>query len=79
MLETQGKIVREKFQAFVGTEHEVLIEGNHHRKANTVTGRTRGNHPVSIKNSTKQAGELISVLVTKANQNSLEAIPSSEI
>ena len=79
LLETQGKIVREKFQAFVGTEHEVLIEGNHHRKADTVMGRTRGNHPVSIKNSTKQAGELISVVITKANQNSLEAVPSSEI
>ena len=42
-------------------------------------GRTRGNHPVSIKNSAKQAGELISVVITKANQNSLEAVPSSEI
>ena len=79
MLETQGKIVREKFQAFVGTEHEVLIEGNHHRKVDTVTGRTRGNHPVSIKKSTKQAGELITVVITKANQNSLEGVPSSEI
>jgi len=79
LLETQGKIVREKFQALVGTEQEVLIEGNHHRKINSATGRTRGNHPVSIKNSTKKAGELMRVLITKANQNSLEAVPSSAI
>ena len=79
LLETQEKIVREKFQAMVGTDQEVLIEGNHHRKANTVAGRTRGNHSVFIKNSTKKAGDLMSVLITKANQNSLEAEPSSAI
>jgi len=74
--ETQEKIVLEKFQSLVGTDQEVLIEGNHHRKANTVAGRTRGNHPVFIKNSTKNAGDLMSVLITKANQNSLQAEPS---
>ena len=79
LLEIQGKIVREKFQALVGTDQEVLIEGNHHRKANTAAGRTRGNHPVFIKNSTEKAGDLMSVLITKANQNSLEAVPSSAI
>ena len=75
LLETQGKIVRKKFQDLVGTDQEVLIEGNHHRKAYTVTGRTRGNHPVFIKNSTKKSGDLMSVLITKANANSLEAVP----
>ena len=79
LLETQEKIVHEKFQALVGTYQEVLIEGNHHRKANTATGRTRGNHSVLINNSTKKAGDLMSVLITKANQNSLEAEPSSAI
>ena len=79
LLEIQEKIVREKLQALVGTDQEVLIEGNHHRKANTVAGRTRGNHPVFIKNSTKKTGDLMSVLITNANQNSLEAVPSSEI
>ena len=79
LLETQEKIVQEKYQVLVGTEQEVLIEGNHHRKANTVTGRTRGNHPVSIHNSTEKAGELLSVLITRANPNSLEAEPSSAI
>ena len=79
LLETQGKIVQEKFQALVGTDQEVLIEGNHHRKPNTVAGRTRGNHPVFIKNTNKKAGDLMSVLVTKANHNSLEAVPLSAI
>ena len=79
LLETQAKIVREKFQALVGTDQEVLIEGNHHRKENAVSGRTRGNHPVVIKNTTKKAGDFMSVLITKANQNSLEAEPSSAI
>ena len=71
--------IRDRFQALVGTDQEVLIEGNHHRKANTVTGRTRGNHPVFIKDYTKKAGDLMSVIITKANQNSLEAEPSSAI
>ena len=79
LLETQEKIVRKKLQALVGTDQEVLIEGNHHRKANTVAGRTRGNHSVFIKNSTKNSGDLMTVLITKANQNSLEAVPSSAI
>lgn len=79
LLETQEKIVREKYQALVGTEQEVLIEGNHQRIENTVTGRTRGNHPVSINNSTNKAGDLLSVLITSANPNSLEAEPSSAI
>jgi len=79
LIETQEKIVQEKFQELVGTEQEVLIEGNHHRKTNSASGRTRGNHPVSIKNSTKNSGDLLSVLITKANQNSLEGIPSSVI
>ena len=63
----------------VGTEQEVLIEGNHHRKANTAAGRTRGNHPVFIKNSTEKAGDLMTALITRANQHSLEAVPSSAI
>ena len=79
LLETQGKIVGEKFQALVGTEQEVLIERNQNRKKNTASGRTRGNHLVYIKNSTKKSGDLLSVLITKANQNSLEAVPSSAI
>jgi len=79
LLETQGKIVWEKLEALVGTVQEVLIEGNHHRKVNIVAGRTRGNHSVFIKNSNKKAGDLMSVLITKANQNSLEAVPSSAI
>ena len=30
-------------------------------------------------NSTKKSGDLLSVLITKANRNSLEAVPSSAI
>jgi len=77
LLEIQEKIVQEKFQALVGSDQEVLIESNHHRKVNTLKGRTRGNHAVLINNSTKKAGDLMSVLITRANQNSLEAVPSS--
>jgi len=77
LLETQEKIVREKNEALVGTSHEVLIEGKHHRKENSATGRTRGNHSVSIKNWEAKAGELLTVRITGANPNSLVAEPLS--
>ena len=44
LLETQGKIIKEKNAALIGAVQEVLIEGKHHRKENTATGRTRGYH-----------------------------------
>ena len=75
LLETQEKIIREKNEALVGTIQEVLIEGNHQRKENFVTGRTRGNHSVSIKNCGEKAGELLAVRITGANPSSLAAEP----
>ena len=77
LLETQEKIVREKNEALIGSSHEVLIEGKHHRKENSATGRTRGNHSVSIKNWEAKAGELLTVRITGANPNSLVAEPLS--
>ncbi len=75
LLEAQEKIIREKNEALVGTIQEVLIEGNHQRKENSVTGRTRGNHSVSIKNCGEKAGELLAVRITGANPSSLAAEP----
>ena len=72
LLETQEKIVQKKNEALVGSIQEVLIEGKHYRK-NSVTGRTRGNHPVHIKNSCAVAGELLPVRITGSLPNSLEA------
>ncbi|MBC8259139.1 MAG: tRNA (N6-isopentenyl adenosine(37)-C2)-methylthiotransferase MiaB [SAR324 cluster bacterium] len=73
LLETQEKIVLEKNLALVGSTQEVLIEGKHHRKNNTTTGRTRGYHPVAVKNSKTKAGDLLMVRITGALPNSLEA------
>ena len=79
LLETQEKIVREKNEALTGSLQEVLIEGKHHRKENTATGRTRGYHSVSIKDCRTKAGELLPVRITGANPNSLiaEALSTS--
>ena len=73
LLETQEKIVREKNKALTGSLQEVLIEGKHHRKENTATGRTRGYHSVSIKDCRTKAGELLPVRITGTNPNSLIA------
>ena len=75
LLAIQDKIVLEKNETLVGSIQEVLIEGNHHRKINTATGRTRGYHSVAIKNCTTNAGELLAVRITDANPNSLVAEP----
>ena len=72
LLETQGKIVQEKNEAMVGSIQEVLVQGKHYRK-NSVTGRTRGNHSVHINDSRAKAGDLLSVRITGALHNSLEA------
>ncbi len=72
LLETHEKIIQEKNEALVGSIQEVLIEGKHYRK-NSVTGRTRGNHSVHIKDSCAVAGDLLSVRITEALPNSLEA------
>jgi tRNA-2-methylthio-N6-dimethylallyladenosine synthase len=72
LLETQGKIVQEKNEALVGSIQEVLVQGKHYRK-NSITGRTRGNHSVHIDDSCAIAGDLLSVRITGALQNSLEA------
>ena len=77
LLETQGEIVQEKNVALIGSLQEVLIEGKHHRKENNATGRTRGYHSVSIKDCGTKAGELLSVLITGANPNSLIGEPLS--
>ena len=81
LLETQEKIVREKNEALTGSLQEVLIEGKHHRKENTATGRTRGYHSVSIKDCRTKAGELLAVRITGANPNSLigEALSTSPV
>jgi len=81
LLETQEKIVREKNEALTGSLQEVLIEGKHHRKENTATGRTRGYHSVSIKDCKTKAGELLAVRITGANPNSLigEALSTSPV
>ena len=75
MLETQEEIVQKKNEALVGSIQEVLIEGKHHRKENTATGRTRGNHPVSIINSATKAGDILAVRITGTQPHSLEAEP----
>ena len=77
LLETQGDIVREKNIALIGSHQEVLIEGKHHRKENNATGRTRGNHSVSIKDCGTKAGDLLSVRIMGANPNSLIGEPLS--
>ena len=69
--------VQKKNEALVGSIQEVLIEGKHHRKENTATGRTRGNHHVSIINSATKVGDILAVRITGAQPSSLEAEPIS--
>ena len=56
----------------MGSIQEVMVHEVHYRK-NSVTGRTRGNHSVHINDSSALAGDLLSVRITGALHNSLEA------
>ena len=72
--ETHERILQEKYHSLIGTTQEVMIEGVHPRTKTNATGRSRGNHSITILNRDARAGEIIAVEVVSANQHSLNAI-----
>tara|TARA_Y100001970_G_C14231613_1_gene858998 strand:- start:524 stop:1888 length:1365 start_codon:yes stop_codon:yes gene_type:complete len=77
LLEAQEKIVQEKNNALVGTNQEILIEKKNAIKGRMVSGRSRGNHLVTIDNCENEVGELIQVKITEIHKNSIKAEPMS--
>ena len=73
LLEEQDRISRERNEALIGTTQELLIEGPHPRHPHSLTGRTRGNHAVSVAHRHASVGDLLPVRITAARTYALEA------
>ena len=77
LLETQEKIIMEKNYALIGSSQEILIENKNNLIEKTASGRSRGNHLVTIFNCDTEVGELIQVRITGTKKKSLTAEPLS--
>jgi len=73
ILETQERITREKNEALVGSAQEILVEKKGYQKEKSRSGRTRGNHSVTIINCNAEIGTLLKVKITDIYKNSLIA------
>ncbi|MDI3299069.1 MAG: tRNA (N6-isopentenyl adenosine(37)-C2)-methylthiotransferase MiaB [Bacillota bacterium] len=69
-------IAREKNEALVGREFEVLVEGPSRKDPSVFTARTRGNKLVLVPGERVRAGEWARVRITRAHTWTLEAEPT---
>lgn len=67
VIELQDGILEEDIKRYVGTTQDVLIDGAHPRQRHTMSGRTDGHRPVSIKSETLEIGDHVSVHITDAS------------
>jgi len=68
----QEQIDREQLTQYVGTTHEVLIDGAHPKKRHTMSGRTDGFRPVSVTDPALEIGGLLDVRITGFHGHWLE-------
>lgn len=71
LFELHEVIRQEQNEALIGTTQEVLVEGTHPRDSGAVTGRTRGNKPVTIPGRSAEPGELVSATIVALRHFSL--------
>ena len=71
LFELHEVIRKERSEALIGTRQEVLVEGPHPRETGAVTGRTRGNKPVTIPRRSAEPGELVPVTIVALRHQSL--------
>jgi tRNA-2-methylthio-N6-dimethylallyladenosine synthase len=64
LIAVQDVINAGQMARYVGTVHEILIQGAHPRKPDTWNGRTDGYRPVSVTNPHVHIGDLVSVRIT---------------
>jgi tRNA-2-methylthio-N6-dimethylallyladenosine synthase len=76
LLETVNRIGERKFQAFVGRQTQVLVEGPSKRNAVRYTGRTRCNKIVVFDGSARHHGELLDLKITRAGTFTLYGDPA---
>lgn len=78
LIDLQQQIHEEDIQKLVGSTQTVLIDSASTREQNTMSGRTDGFRPVSIKSRDLEIGDLIDVHVTAASGHWLYGDPVTE-
>src|SRR3990172_13408539 len=72
VIELQNSITLSKNQGCIGSEFDILIEGESKRDKGKLTGRTRTNKLVHLtKNAGTKAGDIVSVNIVSASPSAL--------
>jgi tRNA-2-methylthio-N6-dimethylallyladenosine synthase len=76
VLELVNQIGKRKYDAFVGRQTEILVEGPSKRNESRMTGRTRCNKIVVFDGSERHRGQLMDVKITRNGLFTLYADPA---
>ncbi len=74
VIKTQERINEEKLAPYIGTVHQVMIDGRHPKKPDIINGRTDGHRPVAVKGSNANIGDFINVRITGFHAHWLEGM-----
>jgi tRNA-2-methylthio-N6-dimethylallyladenosine synthase len=76
LLETINAIGKRKYDAFVGRQVQILVEGSSRKNPARMTGRTRCNKIVVFEGSERHRGQLLDVKITRAGSFTLYGDPA---
>ena len=76
LLETINEIGKHKYDAFVGQQTQILVEGPSKKNPARMTGRTRCNKIVVFEGSERHRGQLMDVKITRAGSFTLYGDPA---
>ena len=76
LLETVNEIGKRKYEAFIGRQVQILVEGPSKKNAARYTGRTRCNRIVLFDGSTRHQGQLMDVKITRTGSFTLYGDPA---
>jgi len=76
LLDTVNEIGKRKYDAFIGQQVQILVEGPSKKNAARYTGRTRCNRIVLFDGSTRHQGQLMDVKITRTGSFTLYGDPA---
>jgi tRNA-2-methylthio-N6-dimethylallyladenosine synthase len=76
LLETVNEIGKRKYDAFIGRQVQILVEGPSKKNAARYTGRTRCNRIVLFDGSSRHLGQLMDVKITRTGSFTLYGDPA---
>ena len=76
LLETVNEIGKRKYDAFVGRQTQILVEGPSKKNSTRLAGRTRCNKIVVFDGSNRHRGQLMDVKITRAGSFTLYGDPA---